>query len=48
MDVENLRSALKEVISRYDADEDGQLSPKEAFCFLQAFWGVGIHQVMFN
>ena len=41
MDVENLRSALKEVISRYDADEDGQLSPKEAFCFLQAFWGVG-------
>ncbi len=41
IDIKDVRAALKEVISRYDADEDGELSPKEAFCFLQGFWGVG-------
>lgn len=36
-----LLPCVKEVITRYDTNKDGLLSPKEAFCFLQAFWGPG-------
>ncbi len=37
----NYEKILKEVITRYDVNEDGILEPKETFCILQGLFGPG-------